>query len=169
MDRFCADLHLGHANVIRYCSRPYPNVLKMDEDIIARWNAVVRPDDHTYILGDFCLPSGYPHVARYLRLLNGTKALITGNHDKKNHERLIEAGFAEVFNGNPAHGGLAYHDAVLVHQPPDEAQWATMQAHGAKLCFHGHVHDAWVRRGHLVNVGADVRAFTPQSYEELIK
>ena len=49
---FTADLHLGHANIIRHCGRPFASVEDMDRCLIDNWNRRVRPEDTVYILGD---------------------------------------------------------------------------------------------------------------------
>ncbi len=38
---FSADHHFYHANIIRYCSRPFNSVEEMNEEMIARWNSTV--------------------------------------------------------------------------------------------------------------------------------
>ena len=50
---FTADFHFGHANIIRYCSRPFATVEEMDQTIVERLNASVKPNDVLYFLGDF--------------------------------------------------------------------------------------------------------------------
>ena len=49
-----ADLHLGHENIIRYCSRPFvpADVAEMDRVLVANWNYSVAPDDRVFFLGD---------------------------------------------------------------------------------------------------------------------
>jgi calcineurin-like phosphoesterase family protein len=50
----------------------------MDEDMVAKWNAVVKPEDKVYHLGDVVINRrALPTLAR----LNGDKVLIRGNHD----------------------------------------------------------------------------------------
>ena len=39
---FISDLHLGHANCIRFDKRPGETVEEMDMEIIRRWNRKVR-------------------------------------------------------------------------------------------------------------------------------
>lgn len=82
MDRFIADTHFGHSNIIKFDGRPFSDVKDMDESMIANWNAVVQPGDTTYILGDFCWGTEkvWPEL---LKRLNGHKVLIRGNHDIK--------------------------------------------------------------------------------------
>ena len=48
-----SDTHLNHANIIRYCARPYTSTEEMNKDLIKRWNSIVRPQDTVYHLGDF--------------------------------------------------------------------------------------------------------------------
>jgi calcineurin-like phosphoesterase family protein len=36
---FTSDLHLGHANIIRYCDRPFAAIEEMDAFLVAAWNA----------------------------------------------------------------------------------------------------------------------------------
>lgn len=52
MDYFIADTHFGHANVIRFCDRPFKDVNEMDSVMMANWNARVDDCDHIYIIGD---------------------------------------------------------------------------------------------------------------------
>jgi calcineurin-like phosphoesterase family protein len=50
-----ADFHLGHANIIRYCGRPFVTVDEMDQSILERLNASVKSNDILYFLSDFCM------------------------------------------------------------------------------------------------------------------
>ena len=52
-----SDLHLGHANIIKYCNRPYRDVNEMNEDLINKWNQVIGDTDRVFFLGDFALGS----------------------------------------------------------------------------------------------------------------
>ena len=102
---FTADLHLGHANIIQYCDRPWPDADAMDRGLIERWNATVADDDEVWVLGDVAMG----RIEESLRLigeLHGTKLLVPGNHDRcwpgrgdsaaEWVGRYRDAGFADV-------------------------------------------------------------------------
>ena len=78
---FTADLHFGHANIIRHCNRPFASVDEMDAVLIHNWNAAVGLKDEVYILGDFTMRSAV-EAHKYLVRLNGRKYFICGNHDR---------------------------------------------------------------------------------------
>lgn len=98
MEVVTSDTHLGHANIIRYCHRPWLNPAtdltptgewvsrevarkradEMDEALILEWNKMVSDKDTVYHLGDFCFGS----PLRYVHRLNGRIVIIWGSHDK---------------------------------------------------------------------------------------
>lgn len=78
---YTSDLHLGHANVIRHCDRPFADADEMDAALINNWNAKVHRNDTVYIVGDFLFRAKRP-AEGYLSSLKGKKHLIIGNHDK---------------------------------------------------------------------------------------
>lgn len=62
---FTSDFHLGHFNIIRYCNRQFADTQEMNEAIVERMNASVKPNDVLYFLGDFCMggPKAVPSIA----------------------------------------------------------------------------------------------------------
>lgn len=97
---FTSDQHYGHANVIRYCSRPFElpegelteeqkhrYVSRMNEELILRHNQLVQPDDFVFHLGDFSLSMTWVDLIAP-RLL-GRHASVPGNHDwtHSSHEK----------------------------------------------------------------------------------
>jgi calcineurin-like phosphoesterase family protein len=84
---FTADLHFNHTNVIKYANRPFrnaagePDVQMMNEALIERCNALVKPEDVLYILGDLAL-GPHPESISLVKRLNGKKHWVFGNHDK---------------------------------------------------------------------------------------
>lgn len=77
---FISDFHANHANIIKYCDRPWKTKEEMTEALIENWNSVVGPDDIVFNLGDFMWSSSWNPV---LERLNGKIYLIWGNHDRK--------------------------------------------------------------------------------------
>lgn len=89
---FISDTHFNHNNIIKFCNRPFNDVLEMNEVLIDNWNKVVKPTDNIYHLGDV----GFGHINHILERLNGKKYLITGSHDKNVH--LIKKYFIGIDN-----------------------------------------------------------------------
>lgn len=87
---FTSDTHFNHANIIKYCDRPFKNTDEMNEAIIKNWNEAVTDKDEIYHLGDF----GFgPNLDNMARRLKGKKYLIRGNHDRKNYLKKLEPYF----------------------------------------------------------------------------
>jgi len=70
-----------HANIIKYCKRPFSDIGEMDKKIIENWNSVVKDEDLIFCLGDFALGKEQDCL-KILKKLNGHKVLIKGNHEK---------------------------------------------------------------------------------------
>ena len=174
-----SDTHFGHAGVCRFTEadgvtkiRPWTDPDEMDEEMIKRWNATVRPNDKVYHLGDVVINR---KSLSTLSRLNGDKVLIRGNHDifRDDEYRVY---FREL---------RAYHvmnGMILSHIPLHEA---SLGRFGVNI--HGHLHSNRVKkaRGIDAKTGAtlystenDVRYhcvcveqtdFTPILFEDVIK
>lgn len=156
---FTADLHLGHVNILKYCSRPFSCAEHMDETLINNWNSVVKPMDTVYVLGDFAMRD----PRSYLERLYGDFYLIPGNHDR-----------ASKWPG-PATTVLPkihtlYYTAqhvVLCHYP----MLAWPRSHYGSWHLHGHCHQGTLPfcPGKVMNVGVDHRNFYPVSWPEVVE
>ena len=92
---FTSDTHFGHANIIKYCSRPFNSATHMDEMLISNWNETVGPEDTVFHLGDFCFGKP-PKWLSILERLNGRIYLIVGNHDDRGLNDKVVSHFAAV-------------------------------------------------------------------------
>ena len=114
INRYISDLHFGHANIIRFDGRPFADVEEMEACLTRNWNGVVRGEDTTYILGDFCWGKE-PEWKRILPQLNGAKVLIRGNHDIKGMSAELKRMFQDVKDYKEIHdnGRLV----IMCHYP----------------------------------------------------
>ena len=114
MNRYIADLHFDHANILAFDRRPFFDVQEMNEALIANWNSVVQSGDTTYILGDFC----WGKEERWLQLLPrlaGKKVLVRGNHDLKSMSADCQAHFIQVCDYKELND--AGRHVILCHYP----------------------------------------------------
>lgn len=134
MTYFIADLHFGHANILKFDKRPWTNIDEHDSELIRRWNEAVGMDDEIYILGDISWHNAAKTVEIFSQL-NGEKYLIRGNHDKrvlksrKVSELFVEiADYKEIICDN--------RQIVLSHYP---CPWFNGHFYNA-IHLYGHVH-----------------------------
>jgi len=138
MNYITSDIHFGHKNIMSFCpvSRAFGqgDIVKMDEEIIRRWNSVVKPVDHTYILGDVAFCNAEKAIS-HLQRLNGTKTLIVGNHDAK---LVKDIGFRGQFVNICDYHTVKMNEVkiIMFHYPI--AEWDQM--HRGAVHFHGHLH-----------------------------
>lgn len=128
-----ADLHLGHANIINYCNRPFKSVDEMNETLIRNWNETVGEDDRVFVLGDFGLGSR-AKIIEWGRQLNGRNVLIYGNHDHHKPKTYYEAGFEHVSRW-PL---VIQNEYLLTHAPFEISQ---IDKSLDFINIHGHVHE----------------------------
>jgi calcineurin-like phosphoesterase family protein len=157
-----ADLHLGHTNIIRYCSRPfvYADVAEMDRVLLANWNYCIAPADRVFFLGDLRYGRNARSETEYRALLNGNITFVAGNHD-------ILFSTATVPAADITCDGIRF---LLVHDPAD----APRNFDG--WIIHGHHHNNDLRAfpfldvaGKRINVSAEVLGYTPISMREICR
>jgi calcineurin-like phosphoesterase family protein len=175
---FIADLHLGHANCLKFDARPWDTIDEMDEALIKRWNRKVRPEDHVYVLGDFAYRNR-TSVKDYTDQLHGHIHLIRGNHDKRSVE--YESCFEEVVD---------YKDISV---EVNGVKRRVIMSHYFMPFYNGHYYDTIMLHGHThkteesvieeqikeeirgrgirceaYNVGCMWQDYEPQTLEEII-
>lgn len=100
---FTSDTHFGHANILKFCSRPYSDVNEMDKKLVDKWNETVPSDGLVFHLGDFAW-GGFQFWKQIREQLNGKIILILGNHDWRNgcqsqqeYDKLFEHTSQQMF------------------------------------------------------------------------
>jgi len=154
---FIGDTHFGHANVIKYCDRPFADVEEMDEALIANWNSVVKATDTIYHLGDFSF-SKTPE--KYFHRLNGKKHLIKGNHDRKITTDLQWDSVQDYLELK-----IEKRYIVLCHY----AFKTWNRSHYSSYNLFGHSHGTMQDDPNAlaIDVGVDCHNYTPISLEEI--
>jgi calcineurin-like phosphoesterase family protein len=178
---YTSDTHFGHANIIKYCDRPWATADEMDAAMRERWNSVVQPEDTVYHMGDVIMNMGKLWNVEHL---NGHIYLLAGNHDpvwdgykskkdanqSKALDRYLVAGFETVnTTGILEHHALADGQLVTLSHLPYVGDsrhgegrynpWRPKDSGEVNIC--GHVHGAWKTYGRSLNVGVDVWDFYP--------
>jgi len=185
---FTSDQHFGHANIIKYCDRPFVDTDEMEEVMISNWNGVVGFHDVVYCVGDFSMT--LVEMERVTKRLNGHKILIVGNHDhchpshKKSStsekreamiQKYIDSGWNEVkICDSIKIGGESVqisHFPFRKHVFKEKHKSFSLSDDGGWLIC-GHVHEKWKTKEKMINVGVDIWNFTPvsmEAIEEVIK
>lgn len=174
-----SDQHFYHSNVLIYSSRDFATIEEMNEQIILRHNEVVKPEDTVYHLGDFTFKDN--KVNELLSQLNGTHHLIAGNHDKahsskekhrKEIRKYLDYGFSSVQEQMELKIGdkavLLCHLPYLNEEDQDQRfkQWRPIDKGGWLL--HGHIHQLYLWRRRMINVGVDVWNYYPVSESQIL-
>jgi calcineurin-like phosphoesterase family protein len=158
---FTADFHLGHANIIRYCGRPFRTVEEMDQAILECLNAWVKANDILYFLGDFCI-GNQARIVEYRRRIRCKKIFaVPGNHDKQARKLKEEFSWldnlAEVsINGQPI---VLCHFALRVWNRSNHGSW--------HLYGHSHGRLVEVPRSLSMDVGVDTHDLRPWHFDEI--
>ena len=164
-DFFTADLHLGHANILKYTDRGewFPSIGVHDEGVVEDWNKTVSQGDLVYLIGDVGWRRSSRQQVRLVELvsrLNGRKVLLHGNHDRIRDGSDLAGCFVERYDykeldirDEDAPGGKQH--VSLFHYPI--SSW-NRKHHGAWM-FHGHSHSndpgLYSPRMARVDVGVD--------------
>ena len=170
---FTSDTHFGHAAILKYSRRPFATLQEHDEGLVERWNAVVRPGDTVYHLGDFTLSNSKLIVEQLLSRLNGQKFLILGNHDRDPvrkasgwvkvvpyHELSIPMTTKQTIPGSPGKQKIClFHYRMVVWNKAHYGSWA----------LHGHSHGTLPvnYNARTFDIGVDCWNYTPVSLAQV--
>lgn len=160
---FTSDWHVGHANIIKFCERPFKDVDEMHEALVDNYNSVVTDKDEVWFLGDLVYRCTNEQIKLY-KHLKGHKHVVWGNHDKR-YRALLERYFESAQDYKELK-----HDKIkmiLMHFPIHS--WNGMRKGSWHL--HGHTHNTLPFNSKLkrLDVGVDAHNFLPVSFEQIRK
>jgi calcineurin-like phosphoesterase family protein len=166
---YTADLHLGHANIVGLCNRPFADIDEMNKTLIDNWNARVRDIDHVYIVGDLAYRSP-ESAAKYLEQMRGIKHLIIGNHDKSWIKQVQLSSYFESVETMQEIKDSG-RKVVLSHYP-----MMTWPGHESYMVY-GHIHANknaayWPllkTMTHALNACVEVNGYQPATLNELME
>lgn len=136
-----SDHHFGHANIIKYCNRPFDGVIQNAEFMYNEHQKIVKDDDVVVFLGDIALFRNHTKTPfkNMFNALKGKKFLVLGNHDNMPIEFYKECGFLDV---------REYHvidDVMLCHYPLEKDTYRQdlrkILLENATTLYHGHIHE----------------------------
>ena len=156
---FTGDTHFSDPRVLRIDRRPFADLAEHDAALVARWNAVVTPQDEIWHLGDVAR-GDQGHVESLLGQLNGRKHLIVGNNDPPSTQAA--QGWASVQHYAELQvDGRLY---VLCHYP--FRTWNQMGKRSINL--HGHSHGRLKPVPRQFDVGVDPQGLQPRRLDEIV-
>lgn len=160
---FTADTHFGHANIIKYCSRPFKDSVEMNETLINNWNSVVGEKDLVFHLGDFCFgKEDYDPFDRYFKRLKGLIIFIKGNHDRIawKHRNSFYAAHNSYYETD-----IGGKDITLCHY----AMRVWNKSHHGAWHLYGHSHGSLPDDPNALSFdcGVDCHNYRPINFEEV--
>lgn len=155
-----SDLHLDHANIIKYCKRPFLNATDMNKTLVGNWNNTICSKDIVYFLGDLAYGKESKSTDYWLKKLNGNILFVKGNHDASNEIQFYDNFTLEYAN----------HKFFLTHRPEDvPSNWDDWV-----ICGHSHNNNLQDypfidKKNKRINVSVELTKYKPVEMNYIIK
>ena len=159
---FISDLHFDHANIIKYCKRPFLNVEEMNSTLINNWNNIVGKKDVVYVLGDVSFGRGHRPIDYWFSRLNGKIYLIRGNHDtdKVTTAEELEGNYSFEYKG---------HQFLLMHDPNRPTDYGGWIIHGDKHNNDVENYPFINKKSKMINVSVELIKYKPVAIQEILE
>jgi calcineurin-like phosphoesterase family protein len=166
---FTSDLHLGHKNILSYDPRPFSSIEEHDAAILGNLQALVKPWDDLYILGDFGFSKEDALIAYFLQLPNCNRYFIKGNHDRSKLHCKLYAKYG-TYLGEQKRIKIKEdgQEIVLNHFPM--RSWDKSH-HNTTFHLYGHHHGGlspeFSNWGKSMDVGINTNFYFPYEYQQI--
>lgn len=149
---FISDLHLGHEAIAKV--RGFENIEEYNNQIIERWNSVCGKKTLIFLAGDISMekPVFYPLLDKML----GRKVIIGGNHDLREHTKLLLPHVESII------GALKYKGAIVTHIPIH-----TQEVTRFLFNIHGHTHEDSIKKLVYSPMNIKVKETLDSRYENI--
>lgn len=180
---FIADTHFGHANIIKYCDRPFIDIDEMDALMLSGLQHADELGKTIFHMGDFVFKP--ENLLKSTWRPSGEHYIILGNHDKYanldgEYRTLYKEFFTHIIGHSKQwrlnHLNIMLDDdcVVLSHEPQQHLGIAQYN-------IYGHHHNNMIRYADKFigdydwlfgldthfNVGVELTDYKPVSYDEL--
>jgi len=166
-----SDTHFLHANMLKFLGedglpfrgKHFKDQAECDELMIENWNAVIKPEDHVWHLGDVFIGPKTDFEKIWVKL-QGHKRLIVGNHDDirylsgKGHKGQWFFEKIAVWK---------YMDDMLLTHVPMQLQNTFEGDYRVTFNVHGHIHNNLSPTLRHYNACVEVNNWSPIHYEDL--
>ncbi len=151
--------HLGEDR-FRIMQRPFTTAQEMVDEFVERHNAIVKPDDRVFMVGD-AVNQNTPEFLEQVSRFNGEKTLFRGNHDRVFTDEQLGCYFDTIV----AEGSSL---VLTLKEEPLKVNIQHYPTEATKEYFNlvGHIHKAWQVQLNALNVGVDVHNFAPLNLDE---
>lgn len=172
---FFSDPHFGHANILKYCDRPFDDIEEMNAALINNYNSMIGIDDVVIWMGDCFFKGDATRYSHMLSEMAGTKILLLGNHDRSDWE-MADLGFTLVLReavmriaGRTCRLNHFPYSPDTVYEKPDKFKELRPLRVPGEILLHGHSHNkpATRVRENQIDVGVDAWRYRPALYSEV--
>jgi len=179
---FCSDTHYNHKNLVlgettwedKSGCRDFHTLTEMNDALVNNINAIVKPDDHLYHIGDFAFGRGDTSIIEFRKRINCKNIwLFIGNHDYRLQSTSSE--LRKLFLKVRMKGTLKIKGETIVFNHFPELIW-DKHHHGA-IHLYGHCHNSlngqdWLNEvfhdRKCMDVGVDTHPeFRPYHFDEI--
>lgn len=174
---YTSDMHFGHRNILNFCKRPFATEKEMNLALIENWNAVVRPNDIIFNLGDFCWWDSNRDIQKLFNRLNGKIYLQYGNHDSKKGFRELPS-HVQILD-DIVHSWIKFENESKVYEVVTSHYPLLTYAGSMRGVYHffGHIHSgpgsmsseaSLTFSKNMYDVGVDNNLLSPIEFKDIL-
>lgn len=168
-----SDTHFNHEKSLTFADpfgkrvrSEFRDVNHMNEEMIARWNECVKPNDYVYHLGDVFFGPKVWFEENFPKL-HGQKRLIVGNHDDIEYMVSCRTSSGERFFKKILFWKkMPQERIILSHVPLAARSVYDSKRKSYMVNVHGHIHGE-MTYGNRINVSVEMTNFTPVNLDTL--